>query len=333
MAFSLGSNQSSSGGGFDSSVWGPQGSALHNLYNSAAQQYGQDSAGYQNPINQQASMAGQVATDAIGQSQGYMQDAYNRGSAMQNAGFNTGQYGANQMLGGGSIGGSQDIRQSLMDNLNQPLGRSNVGSMYESIVGGAGNEYIDPMVAAMKRSAGDNLSTMQNQNAMQAAAMGQSGGSRHAMQNAMESAAINQQVLDKEMNMRGGAYDKDLGMKMDIARQADSNMLSDRQNTRSTLMNMLGQRDQNIQSGMNFGKDAFNMGQNTMSGGGQFGDNYGRASQNLGLGAMSPYIQAQQSSFAPLQQYANVIGGPTILGSGVTSSNSKGFGNSGGLKG
>lgn len=332
MGGSSGKSKSSSGGGFQADVWGPQGDALKGLYQSAANMYG-NAGNYMNPIKQSATYAANEAGRAGRYAGDMMRDAYSRGSGMQESGFGTGMQGAQQMLGGGAIGDTGDIRGMLMESLAQPLGRSNVGSMYESIVGGPGNTYIDPMVDAMKRSAGENLQTLQNQTAMQAAAAGQPGSSRHAMQNAMQSAAINQDVLDREMEMRGGAYDKDLAMKMDIARQADTNMLQNRQQTQQNLMNMLGQSDANVRAGMGFGGDLASMGQQAMAGGGAFGQGYGQTMQNLGMGTMAPFLQAQQSGFAPLQQYANVLGGPQLIGQGQLSGKSKGLGTSGGVKG
>ena len=155
--------------------------------------------------------------------------------------------GYNSQMGGGSFGDTTDIRNKLMGSMGQP---SQMGQMYNSIVGGEGNTYIDPMVDAMKRSSMENLDRMNSGTAMDAAAMGQGGSSRHAMQNAMQSRDMNSDMLDREMNMRGGAYDTDLNMKMDIASMADSN----RQQEQDRMFNMMSGSDANQQAGMSFGQ-------------------------------------------------------------------------------
>jgi hypothetical protein len=332
MGGSTGKSSSSSGGGFQQDVWGPQGSALGDLYNAANNAYGQSDR-YQNSVNQAAGGASRVNSGATRQSQNMMGQGFDQGMGQQNAGFNTGMQGANQMLGGGSIGDTSDIRSSLMSSINQPLQRSNMGSMYESIVGGQGNSYIDPMVDSMKASSAENLQGMQNRNAMEASAMGQSGSSRHAMQNAMTARGINNDQQNLEAQMRGGAYDKDLAMKMGIAQQADTNMMQNKQMNQSNLMGLLGQGDANVQSGMGMSSNLAGMGNQVMQGAGQFGSNYGQSVQNLGMGQMAPHLQAQQASQQPLQQYANVLGNPTVLGAGSTNGKSKGSGASSGLKG
>jgi hypothetical protein len=192
-----------------------------------------------------------------------------------------------------------------MNSMAATSGGSQTGNMYNSIVGGEGNTYIDPMVDAMKRSGFENLDRMQSQSGMQAAAMGQGGSSRHAMQNAMLNRSAGNDMLDREMNMRSGAYDTDLNMKLDIARMADSNT----QMNQDRMFNMLQGADSNVQSGMGFG--------------GQM--------QNLGMGTMAPGMQQQNQQWGNMGNYANTIGAPTVLGSGSQRALSKGGGAS--LKG
>jgi hypothetical protein len=116
--------------------------------------------------------------------------------------------------------GQQAFNQ-LMANQGGP---TNVGRMYENIVGGAGNTYIDPMVDAMR---GDYSDILQRDilpsldvNAVNA---GQLGGSRDALAKATATAEIGQDFARDAVNLRGGAYDTDLNWKMDIARMADQN--------------------------------------------------------------------------------------------------------------
>lgn len=288
MGGSISKNKSSSRAQNSSkeSVWGPQGNALGNMYNQAANTFA-DNKGYQGIIDQQA-------TDL---------DPY-----MQNVMNNANQGYENQMQGG-SYGDTGEIRDRLMQSMDSMRGGSETGKMYNSIVGGEGNTYIDPMVDAMKRGAMDNNARMQSGTAMDAAAMGQGGSSRHAMQNAMTNQMSNRDMMDKESMMRGGAYDKDLAMKMDIANKADLGV----QNTQDRYMNMLAGADANQRGAMDFGSQM----------------------QNLGMGSMAPAMQASQVPWDNMNQYANAIGGPTVLGesSGSSRGKSSGFGASASIKG
>ena len=265
-------------------VWGPQGDALENLYGSASDWYN-NLGQYTGNINNQAGQASPYMQEIAGQAQGGFQN----------------------MLGGGSIGDTSDIRNQLMDSMRQTSGGSNMGKMYQDIVGGEGNTYIDPMVNAMKDSSMDNLNRMQSGTGLAAAEFGQGGSSRHAMQNAMQAGQANQDMLNRETQMRGGAYDTDMGWKMKIAQQADQGV----QQTQNRLAGMLGSADTNVGTGLH----------------------YGQGMQNLGMGQMAPWLQAQQASQGGLGQYANVIGAPTVLGSGKSSGSAKSGGVSGSITG
>ncbi len=295
----LDETQSSSGSEYGQDVWGGQSQALQDLYSNASNLFGgMNNAGMDR------------ATQNLS---GYNQGLMDRGMA-----------GQDYQMGGGSFGDTTDVRNKLMDSMGQP---SQMGQMYNSIVGGEGNTYIDPMVDAMKQGAMENNAMMQSGTAMDAAAMGQGGSSRHAMQNAMTNKATNQQMLDAETMMRGGAYDKDLAMKMDIAGMADQN----RQLEQDRMMGMMSGSDANRRYGM----DA------------------GAMNQNLGMGSMAPWMQNQNQQWNNMDRYAGVIGGPTVIGGGsqfgnstgtssgsgsstgqqAGSGSSKGFGTSGSMKG
>ena len=212
--------------------------------------------------------------------------------------MNTGSAGANSLLGGGSSGGYEDeLMQKIMQGSG---GRSNMGTMYESIVGGEGNSYIDPMVSAMKRSSMDNLDRMQSGTGLDAAAMGQGGSSRHAMQNAMQGKEMNNDMLDRESMMRGGAYDKDLAMKMGIAQQADTN----KQSELDRYSSLLGRSDQNTMGGLQ-----------SMSGLGQFG-----------MQSMNPMMMSMMAPYYAMQMQGNAMGDPTVTTSQDSNSYSGGFG-------
>lgn len=270
---SVGGGKGTSDSSFDQSVWGGQGDALKGLYDQAANLYGQSDFG---GLNQ-----------AIGGLGGYNQNLMGQGSG-----------GVGGQLGGGAFGDTGDVRSALMSSLAGTAGGSNTGRMYEDIVGGSGNTYIDPMVDAMKQGGMENLAMMQSNAGLDASAAGQGGSSRHAMQNAMLGRSVNQDMMNQETNMRGGAYDTDLNWKMDIAKQADQGI----QNTQQQYMNMLGGANQSAQQGMG------NLG----------------GMQNLGMGSLSPILQGLQAPWNEMGNYSNTLGDPTVLGQG--SSNSKNVG-------
>lgn len=96
-------------------------------------------------------------------------------------------------------------------------------------------------------------------------------------------------------------------MKMGIAQQADSNSQSEQ----DRLYNML----QGAQGSMGQAQNGSSL------------------LQSLLMGGMAPWMQAQQSQWNPLNNAANILGGPIVLGSGSGNSKSKGFGTSGSLWG
>ena len=280
MGGSIGKSKSKSGNQFSNNVWGTQGDALGSLYQTILGQLGQDS--YQQQIGSAAYNVQNQVNDIVNSQTSAYRD----------------------LSSGGVYGDTSDIRQKLLDSMG---GRSNMGSMYESIVGGSGNTYVDPLIDQMRKSSAQNVQTLQGGNALDAAAMGQSGSSRQAMQDAMFASQANKDLLNKEAELRYGAYDKDLAMKMGIAQQADYN----HQAEQDRLLSML----QGAQSSKE------NVSNNTA------------LLQTLLSSGLSPWLQAQQGQWNPINNAANAIGSPTIIGSGSGNSKSKGFGTSGGLWG
>lgn len=276
MGGSAGKSKGSSNNSFSTNVWGPQGDALQNLY--------------------------QLAFDQYGKGNDYMSQITGQASNIDNA-VNGILYANKGLQSGGAYGDTAEIRQMLLDSMG---GRSNTGIMYESIVGGPGNTYVDPLIESMRVDSAQNVATLQGGNAMDAAAMGQSGSSRQAMQDAMFASQANQDLLNKEAELRYGAYDKDLAMKMGIAQQADYN----HQAEQDRLLAML----QGGQSSMEKGTSPVLL--TTLL-------NYG----------MNPWLQAQQAVWNPMNNLSNIIGNAIITGSGSGSSKSKGGGISGGLFG
>ena len=276
MGGSAGKSKGSSNNSFSTNVWGPQGDALQNLY--------------------------QLAFDQYGKGNDYMSQITGQADNISNAA--NGILDANKVLqSGGAYGDTAEVRQMLLDSMG---GRSNTGIMYESIVGGSGNTYVDPLIESLRADSAQNVATLQGGNAMDAAAMGQSGSSRQAMQDAMFASQANQDLLNKEAELRYDTYDKDLAMKMGIAQQADYN----HQAEQDRLLAML----QGGQSSMEKGTSPVLL--TTLL-------NYG----------MNPWLQAQQAGWNPINNLSNIIGNAIITGSGSGSSKSKGGGIGGSLFG
>lgn len=280
MGGSIGKSKSKSGNQFSNNVWGTQGNALGSLYQTILGQLGQGS--YQPQIGSAAYNVQNQVNDIVNS-----------------------QISANRDLtSGGVYGDTSDVRQKLLGSIG---GRSNMGSMYESIVGGSGNTYVDPLIDQMRKSSAQNVQTLQGGNALDAVAMGQSGSSRQAMQDAMFANQANKDLLSQEALMRTDAYDKDLAMKMGIAQQADVNRGAEQ----DRLLSMLQGAQSSKESASN---------------------NNGLLQTLLSSG-LSPWLQAQQGQWNPINNAATAIGSPTIIGSGSGNSKGKGFGTSGSIWG
>lgn len=270
---------------------------------------GSSSSSSQNVMSQQIPYLQQLwgmATDNVGKND-YINQIGNSAQNSQdllNSLFVSQSGLQNQLASGGAYGDSQQYIDMLLNSMGQ---RSNVGTMYESIVGGSGNTYVDPLIQQMQQDSAQNLATLQNANSMDATMAGQSGSSRQAMQNAMLGAQANKDLMTQEAQLRQSNYDNDLAMKMGIAQQADYN----HQAEQDRLLRMI----QGSQDSMN-----------TATG-------MGSLLQSIATGGMDNWLKAQQASWNPLNNLANIIGNPTILSKGSSSSKSKGFGSSGSVWG
>jgi hypothetical protein len=265
-----GQQKSKSSGQFNERVFGPQQEALGTMYDSAADLYGQRDYGSYNQVGDQATGYNQNIAD---------QSMPGWGNQMQ--------------------GGFEDpyLSASLRDSMANP---SEMGKMYESIVGGSGNEYIDPMVDAMRESSMKNYQAQTRPNMDQAAAMaGQSGSSRHGVNQYLAEKNVGSDMLNRENQMRGDAYDKDLNWKMGIAQQADMG----RGQAQDRAMQMLSGRNDNQAGALNFGQGM----------------------QQMGMGGMAPQQMMQDLPWDQFANYANSIGAPTVLGSGSESSKASGW--------
>jgi hypothetical protein len=112
-------------------------------------------------------------------------------------------------------------------------------------------------------------------------------------------------MMQQEVNMRGGAYDKDLAMKMDIARLADSNVGA----SQDRMLQMLQGASGNVGTGMGYGSQL----------------------QNLGMGMFAPVQQAGNAGWDQLDRYSSIIGAPQVLGSSKGNSEAKSTGSSFGM--
>lgn len=267
------------------------------------------SSSSQNVMSQQIPFLQQLwgmATGNVGQNdyQSQIGGAAQNSSDLLNSLFGSQSQLQQQQAGGGAYGDSQQYIDKMMSMMGQP---SQTGQMYNSIVGGEGNSYVDPLIKQMQGDSAQNLATMQNANSMDATMAGQSGSSRQAMQNAMMGSQSSRDLATQEAALRQGSYDTDLNLKLGIAQNADSN----RQSEQDRLANMVS----GAQGAQN------NAG------------NYSSLLQSIAGSGMQPWLQAQQGSWNPLNNLASILGNPTILSNGSSSSKSKGFGSSGGVWG
>jgi len=199
--------------------------------------------------------------------------------------------GFGQQMGGGMQGGAgQQINPALQQSLQQSLagGQSNEGRMYEDIVGGAGNTYVDPVVDDMYSQAWKGMDRGKFKNTAAAAAQGNNMGNyARQMDNTQFASDTMSDLRSKELALRGSAYDTDLNWKMDIARQADSNLGA----AQDRAIGLLGAGDQNQ----------------------QFGVGQGLGMQQFGMGMTNPWMAMQQMPWANMNAWSNVLGDPTVL--------------------
>ena len=281
-------NKASSESSFSAiqNVWDGQGGALKDLYNQASQLYQNfDPSQFNNAIDYSTKYSQGLSDAAKPAWMDQLKGGYN--SVVASA-------------------AEQPLIKSLTNSLSGP---SNTGRMYESIVGGAGNTYIDPMVASMKRGVVDSLNRQLPGIDSNAIAAGQMGSSRHGIAEGLARSDANKYMTDAENTMRGEAYDKDLNWKMDIARMADSNIGA----AQDRSINLLNSRDAASQGALAQGQEMTRYGNNTYD----------------------TEMMKAQLPWDILSNYANIVGDPTVLSSASGKSKSKGSGSSkgGGVSG
>ena len=198
----------------------------------------------------------------------------------------------------GATGAAVDpaLRESLMGSMQDP---SQMGRMYEDIIGGQGNSYIDPMIDASRADADARMGRSVSDMNARTGAGGQQRGSRAGLaEGLMRSEGSRNQGM-QEANMRAGAYDKDLDWKMKIAEQADLG----RGQAQDRAIGLLGSGDRNAAGAM-------------QGAGGM---------QDLGMGMMAPWMQSGMMPFQMGGMYSNMMGDPTVIGGGQYGSGGSGF--------
>jgi len=193
-------------------------------------------------------------------------------------------YWQDQMQGGAYKG------MNLQGQYGQALqGGGNEQAIDAMTMGGEGNNYADAMKDQYRADAQRSMDNMNSTLDSRAAGMGMSGSSRHGVAQGIMGRGIND-ALQKNLAETGyNTFDKDLQRKLGIAQRADRFDM----NRLNNVSGMLGQQQTTMNNGLNFGSQM----------------------QNMNMGQFAPY----NAGWAPMNQYAGVMGDPTILGSGSSS--------------
>jgi len=164
-------SDSSNNSSFDQSVWGPQGDALQGLYSQLG--------GIFNQANQ--GMQGQ-----IGGATGNMNNIFNQANSAWG-----------QQLGGGAYEG-----MDLQNQYNQAMqGGGNEQFINESIMGGAGNDYVDAMKGQMAADSGRMLDQSLNRNDLRGSSSGLPGSSRQGIVEGQIYDDSNRQLMDAQTQL------------------------------------------------------------------------------------------------------------------------------------
>jgi len=216
-------------------IFGPQGNALSNLYNTAGNVFNQNQAVSNNGQLFAQQQARQVADQA--------------NPAWQ------------QQLNGGATA-NLGLGNTLMGSLNQSLNNpTNTQSIYGLMMGGNGNNYADAMKASYIGDANRAADNMNRTLDARATGSGMSGGSRHGVAQARGYYDINSNLQHELANTGYNTFDKDLQNKLMIAQQADQGTLSRQQ----MLANMLQNQNQAQSGALQFGEGMQNLGLGTLA--------------------------------------------------------------------
>ena len=204
-----------------------------------------------------------------------------------------------QLQGGAyrDMGLQNQLMGSLNQSMNQPSAMSQINAM---TMGGEGNNYADAMKDQYIQDANRAQEQMLSGLDARAASSGMSGGSRHGIAQGLGMARVNDALQSNLAKTGYDTFDADLQRKLDIAQQADQGNLARQQ----MMSGMIGQQNQAQQGAIQGGQNM----------------------QNINMGQYAP----QMMPWDAMGQYGNVIGRPTILGSGSQSGSSGSLSASGG---
>jgi hypothetical protein len=271
---------------------------------SSSKSKSKSNAGYQDSVwggqtpalKQLYSDAGDLYNQTNSQMQGMIPGAQ---QDMQDITAQTNPAWQDQMQGG--VYQDMNLQNQLMGSLNQSMNNPSAMSEINAMtMGGEGNNYADAMKESYISDANRAQENMLQNTDARAAASGMSGGSRHGMMQGLGMEGINDQ-LQKNLAKTGyDTFDKDLTRKLEIAGMADQNTFGRQQ----MMSNMLGQQQGTMNQGIQGGQQM----------------------QNLNMGQFAPTMMPWEAA----GEYGNVIGRPTILGSGSQEGKSKSSSKGGG---
>ena len=211
--------------------------------------------------------------------------------------------GLQNQLGGGFS--NPALERSLASSMADP---SQMGRMYESILGGPGNTYADPLKQNLMQNTWDNLERGGiKQSDTSFANLGRAGSDRNAVENALLKRDAIQDANQAMTAIDYDTFDKDLNWKMNIARQADLG----RGQAQDRAMDLLGMQNQSQMGGLN----------------------YMPGLQGLQMGTMSPYMSAYNMPMDMMSMLGGWIGAPVMAGHGSGNASSFGMQGGGGLYG
>lgn len=234
------------------------------------------------------------------------------GTGQANQAVGQGLQGQQGQLAGGAYSDidANKLQDQIYSSMQGPTATQEINNM---IMGGKGNNYADAMKAQYVQDANVAQQNMLNNLDARASQSGLPGSSRQGIAAGIGAKDINQN-LQRNMAQTGyETFDKDLQRKLAIAGQADQANLA----------------RQGMLSDMLAGK------QGAMAGGlGQTGALAGAGGQNASLGGMG--MDLYNKPIDAMNMFGNIIGRPTILGSGrndaLSTGSSSAFGMSGGAQ-
>lgn len=164
---------------------------------------------------------------------------------------------------------------------------SQSSGLYEQIMGGKGNSYLDAMKDSLLKDAQRRRDLSTASLDARLAGGGMSGGARHGVAQALIDRDINDSLANQMTQVGYNTFENDLQNKLNIARQADSNSLARDQMFTNTANQLISGKDANMDAALE----------------GQYrniGNIFGLASLN-------------NMPWTNLQNYSAAIGNPTVL--------------------